>query len=756
MMSRTPQLLSMSAVVPRGRYSVAQLVRWLTAGLCLLISPALFAQLVPPSTVLNTQVLQFPAGFMPNIKTDYGAVGDGITDDTNAIKAALADGRLNAAGQALYPPAEFNGRSKALYFPPGIYLVSDTLKWVGCCVTLQGAGPTATVIKLVANAPLFQDAAQPRPLIQTENGNESFRQNIWDLAVVVGPNNPGAIGIDHISNNAGAMKNVLIKSEDGRGHTGLDMRRNWPGPGLYKRVQIEGFDVGIRVQYVEYSQTYEDILLKNQRVAAISNNGAVMSMRRLYSINIVPVIKADEFGAAFMTLVDCVFIGGGAGTEAILAKSGGEGRFYFRNVRAEGYNALLRSDNVVQPGLFRGESYLGEKYALFPVANDFLSLRLPVAEAPESHDNDISNWAMTLCNGYTNCPTLQGLQTALTSGKPTVALVFGNKIQFNPATVVVPPSVKRIVGFTGALNEGGVDFEISDDSPEPLIIEGVSYGARIVHKGKRTVVIKYGFYGYRSEPGAGDVIVEDVGLEGFTIRAGQRFWAHHINNEYRGGIKLVNDGGQVWIFGMKTEGRNTVIETKNGGVTEYLGGLIYPATDTFAGDTLFTVDETSRLSATYSGIAYTTRYYDNQVTETKGGITRTLTSAASPVFTHLYRSPPIGCAADVDQSGSTTSMPDALILLRYANGQRGASLAANTSLAPPNAANASNAERWIDTRLAELDVDNDGAFDVRDALVLQRYALGFRGNALSAGIIFNGPNSSAANVADRAEAISCR
>lgn len=723
---------------------------------CVIASTAALAQLSVPSTVLNTQVLQFPVGFMPNIKTDYGAVGDGVTDDTAAIKAALADGRLNAAGQALYPPAEFNGRSKALYFPPGTYLVSDTLKWVGCCVTLQGAGPTATVIKLVANAPLFQDAAQPKPVIQTENGNESFRQNIWDLAVVVGANNAGAIGIDHISNNAGALKNVLIKSEDGRGHTGLDMRRNWPGPGLYKRVQIEGFDVGIRVQYVEYSQTYEDILLKNQRVAGITNNGAVMSMRRLYSVNTVPVIKADEFGAAFMTLIDCVFTGGSAATEAILAKTGAEGRFYFRNVRAAGYNALLRSDNVVQPGLFRGESYLGEKFALFPVPADLLSLRLPVAEAAEFHDNDITNWAMTVCNGYAGCSTLSGLQAALASGKKTVALVFGNKIQFTAATVVVPPSVKRIVGFTGAFNEGGIDFEIADDSSDPLIIEGISYGARIVHKGRRPVVIKYGFYGYRSEPGAGDVIVEDVGMEGFTIRAGQRFWAHHINNEYRGGVKLVNDGGRVWIFGMKTEGRNTVIETKNGGVTEYLGGLIYPATDTFVGDTIFTVDETSRMSAIYSGIAYTTRYYDNQVTETKGGITRTLTSAASPVFTHLYRSPPMGCAADVDQSGAATTMADALVLLRYANGQRGAALTANAGLTALNAANAANAERWIDTRLAELDVDNDGTFDVKDALVLQRYALGFRADALSTGIIFSGPYNTPSTVATRAKAISCR
>ena len=508
---------------------------------------------------------------MPNIK-DYGAVGDDVADDTAAIKRALADGRLDASGNALYPPAEFNGRAKGLYFPPGTYSVSDTLKWVGCCVTLQGSGPTVTIIKLKPNTPGFQSKTTPKPVIQTEHGNESFRQNIWDLAVVIADGNPGAIGIDHISNNIGAMKNVLIKTEGTSGFVGLDMTCNWPGPSLYKRVQIEGFDIGMRVRFIEYSQTYEYIFLKNQRVVGIQNDGAVMTMRKLYSVNSVPVIDNDRYGAGLLTIMEAEFEGGALGTSAIKTTRGRGAETYLRNARASGYGTLVAIAGVAQPGLARAEWYNGVinagLYNLFPVANDALMFRLPIAETPELHDNELNNWAASTCNGYSGCSTLSGINAAFATDKPNIALTFGYRIQFDPITITVPPTVKRLHGFTGAINEGGIAFEVANDSTEPLIIDSISYGARVLHTGKRTVVLKSGFYGYTSRAGAGDVIVEDVGIESFTIRAGQHFWAHHINNEAHFGTKMTNDGGRVWIFGVKTEDRFTVIDTKNGGVTE--------------------------------------------------------------------------------------------------------------------------------------------------------------------------------------------
>jgi hypothetical protein len=517
----------------------------------------------------------------------------------------------------------------------------------------------------------------------------------------------------------------------------------------------------MRVGFIEYSQTYEFILLKNQRVVGIQNDGAVMTIRKLFSLNSVPVIDNDRFGAGLLTIMDGEFEGGAAGTAAIKSTRRRGGETYLRNVRASGYASLLAIDSTAQPGLFRGEWYSGGVnaglYNLFPVQDDALMFRLPIVDAPDDHDNDINNWIMAVCNGYVGCQTLNGgaqpneigIRTALNSGKPNVAILFGYKIQFDPVTIVVPPSVKRIHGFSGAINEGGITFEINDDSPEPLVIEAISYGTRVLHKGKRPVVLKYGFYGYTSQAGAGDLIVEDVGIEGFTIRAGQRFWAHHINNEAHFSTKLTNDGGRVWIFGMKTEDRFTVIDTKNGGVTEYIGGLIYPATNNndLGVENIFLVDATSRLSALHSAIVYASiQPYENVVTETKNGQTRTLTSAASPALTRMYRSPAIGCPLNVDGVSGVRAATDMLSLVRYALGARGSALAA---------ANATSVTDYIDTRLAQLDIDGDGVYDANDALIALRYVLGFRDASLANDLSLNGSRTTPAGLLTYIESLGC-
>src|SRR3990167_6297480 len=69
----------------------------------------------------------------------YGAVGDGVTDDTAAIQAALA--ALPAATGTLNAPGEGGG---TVQFPTGTYVVTGTLT-VPSMATLRGAG-VGTVI----------------------------------------------------------------------------------------------------------------------------------------------------------------------------------------------------------------------------------------------------------------------------------------------------------------------------------------------------------------------------------------------------------------------------------------------------------------------------------------------------------------------------------------------------------------------------------------------------------------------------------
>jgi hypothetical protein len=174
--------------------------------------------IAPPFTHATT-----PAPpLVPNIR-DFGAVGDGITDDTAAIQRALDENRRNPDGSSIHN--DYFGRPKALYFPPGIYRVSATLNWIGCCLTIRGAGSAETIIQLIDNAPGFADPAAPQPLIRSPAGNMAFRQYVRDLTLDTGTGNPGAMGLDFIASNSGGLLNLVVRSGDGAGVSGINLSR---------------------------------------------------------------------------------------------------------------------------------------------------------------------------------------------------------------------------------------------------------------------------------------------------------------------------------------------------------------------------------------------------------------------------------------------------------------------------------------------------------------------------------------------------
>jgi hypothetical protein len=577
-------------------------------------SPAVGARLTPGA-------LTFPPDFMVSVK-DYGAKGDGITDDTAAIQRALADGRLEN-GKPIHD--DYYGRPKALFFPAGTYLVADTLEWVGCCLTLQGQGSAASIIRLKNAAPGFGDPSTPKPVIRTPDGNMSFRQNIWDLGINTGSNNPGAVGIDWIASNSGAIRNVEIVAGDGRGLRGLDMTRSWPGPCLVKHLRVQGFDYGIHVATPEYAPTFEHITVEGQRVAGIFNDANSIMVRSLHSINGVPAIVTEKSYSS-LVLLDAELTGGLPGATAIRS----EGQLYARNVRASGYRAALQNGTRVMTGTQLAEYVSGEVQSLFEPNPPARSLNLPVAETPAHHDASLSEWGLFEPRYYGDTG---GLQALLDSGKSTIAFPMGPYLAYDERAVTVPAGVRRIVGFSSVINSdskgrngGGIKFIVEGNSAEPLIIEQFGYGVKVEQRGKRPVVLKHGnIRAYTAQPGAGDLYLEDVELGSARFVPGQRVWARQFNNESEG-PKIVNDGAALWILGLKTERAGTVIETVGGGKTELLGGLIYPSREVPASDVAF-ISRDSSVSLIYSQNVYCQNCgYTTDVEETRGGSTRRLSA----------------------------------------------------------------------------------------------------------------------------------
>ena len=596
---------------------------WVVVLVLFMQASASLAQIgaTPVGAVLSGNTLPFPAGFMESVKS-YGAVGDGITDDTAAIQAALADGRSNAS-------SEYNGVPKGLYFPPGTYLVRDSLSWNGCCVTLQGAGPYASVIRLAPGSSGYGAATSAKAVLSTPAGNSSFRQNIWDLGFSVGAGNPGAVAIDYVSNNDGSIHDVSIVSEDGQGVTGIALTRHYPGPLMIKNVLIHGFQMGINTAAYEYGATIESLTLEDQTVAGINNLQQTISVRGLKSTNSVPALVNN---GGFAIVLGARLLGGSSTTQAIQ----NNGNLYLRSVSTTGYGATLQDTST---GATREiKSTIGEYIAGSPItlngAGAAASLNLPVSETPTFEDSNLSHWKAFVPNFYGDT---SGLQAVLNAGGSTVYFPFAAYLSFNEASVTVPDTVRRIVGFssivngsTTGTNGGGIRFVVNSNSTQPLIVEQFGYGVKVEQHGTRPVVIKDGNFSYLSYPGAGNLFLEDVETNQIAFQAGQAVWARQLDDEYTG-TKITN-AGSLWVLGLKTEQSGVVINTTNGGQTELLGNLIYPSHLMPTDATAF-VSTGARTSYIYTESVYCTGCgYSVQVMQTTNGNVQLIDSSPDKRF----------------------------------------------------------------------------------------------------------------------------
>ncbi len=610
------------------------------------------------------QTIAFPAGFMPSV-VDYGALPDDGIDDTAALQAALNDKRIDESGNSIHD--DYFGRPKALYFPPGEYIVRDTLRWVGCCVTLQGSGPSATTIRLVDAAPGFGDPENRKPVITMPAGNRSFRQNIFDLAIDTGRNNPGATGLDWIANNRGAVRNVRITASDGQGVAGLDMTRAWPGPSLVQDLTVEGFDHGIQVRHREYGPTFERITLRNQRLSGIDNEANTLAIRGLTSENAVPAISSRG-GPSLVILLDAV-LGGGDGSRSAVEFA--EGNLYARNVFASGYETAIRQGDAAVDGLTIDEFVSEPVESLFE--SPLRSLHLPIAETPTFHSEDFSTWAAFEPDYYGDT---KGLQALLDSGAETIYFPHTTYFSYNERSVTVPPSVRRIVGFSSVINGDGrgenggrIKFVIAEASDVPLIIEDFGYGVKVEHGADRPLVLRHlGLSSrYEGRANSGDLFLEDVGTNQLNVAPGQRVWARQLNTETLGNpaTKVFNRGGDLWILGIKTEGKGPVIETLDGGRTELLGTLIYPVRDTPPGgdDVAFRNVDSSH-SLIFSINTYVESHkYATIIEETRNGETRRVSSGGRFPLHVGYRAgaaPPAETAVPPEPTPGSTSMPTSM------------------------------------------------------------------------------------------------
>lgn len=571
-----------------------------------------------------------------NVKTQYGAKGDGVTDDTAAIQRALT---------------ENSGKNKIVYLPEGTYLVSDTLAWAKPYkrLTLEGESREGTTIKLKDRAAGFGNPSDSKPVITTFTGNstgQAFRNQIYDLTIDVGTGNAGAVGIQFTSNNQGGIRNVAIRSSDpqGAGFAGVNFNKQWPGPSLIKDVTVEGFDYGIRIGYFEYGLVFENLTLKNQNLYGLRNYQNAVSIRNFTSINAVPAIYNQAAGG-LVNVLNGRFTGGIASNDAI-DNPNSDAKVYLRNVTTSGYRSALRDDRRIFTNSTISEYASGPTYSLFP--SPAQSLHLAMRETPTITYDRLSDWVNVADYGAQpndNQDDTRAIQQAIDSGLSTVYFPSG---AYNISdTVQVRGNVKMLAGLESTIKVGNpllkqskpaFRFETGTQDVvafERFFMDYVPASASFhwfEHASKNTVVLRNTTVGsgktYRNT-GSGDLFIEDV-AGGDWIFNRQNVWARQLNPE-NVGTKITNNGGSLWILGLKTEKTGTVIKTAKSGKTEVLGGLLYPVQPIPSDQPAFINDESS-LSVSIAGSSYSSREaYDILIQEKREGATRNLYRSLLPV-----------------------------------------------------------------------------------------------------------------------------
>jgi len=482
------------------------------------------------------------------------------------------DGEIYITLPKIKPPV------KQLFFPNGIYLVSDTVSYTfdNLCarqsaryvcelcryIQIFGESTENTIIKLADNSNGFEKGNK-KPVLSfnkaskedIESTNCTQMNMLQDITIDCGYGNEGAIGVLYASSNCGRIENVTIKGDSG--FCGLDF--DYGSEACVRNITIAGFDYGIRTGHTS-PLIMDNIDLSNNNIAGILTKNGNITLRNV-SYGEIPLFSFLK---------------------------GENGRYYCDNFAPkwigdnEGNFIFVESDNR------------SAENKLTPHNPKF---------------SDFESWALVddfgaVADGTTDCSV--AIQRAMDSGKKVI--VFGSGSYKIERTIKVPATVKTIdfqnasiiAGLSLVIGEMEGMFDICEESEEPFFAENYSSDLLLCsgffrlfkHSAKRTVVFKdmASCPLYFNTVSGSDVYFDNCAIftphysqdaalhrDGYvpvfcrTVPVevhGQNVYAKNLNIE-RADVELINDNSKVIVDGYKVEGPGILVKSINNAYTRF-------------------------------------------------------------------------------------------------------------------------------------------------------------------------------------------
>ncbi|HSV75318.1 MAG TPA: glycosyl hydrolase family 28-related protein [Chthonomonadales bacterium] len=559
-------------------------------------------------------------------KRDLGAKGDGRTDDTDALQRGLD------------MSCGIGGSSRVLYLPNGVYRVTRGLvvshpvgPWV------YGETRDGVVLRLDAGVQGVTAVLRTHPRETGPTSADWFMRNLRNFTVDAG-DNPNTDGIRYYATNSGILRNVRVV---GRGRVGVNAGfLDQSGPNLVQDVLVEGFETGILTQWI-WGQTLSRVTIRNCRRVGLHIDANAVGVEGLVVENTpLPVLVElpNDWGhwSGVAAIVGARLTGGDPSGPAIRSR----GVLYARNVRASGFRTAIESSTPGgnAPGPVVAEYLSHPAGRLFEDAAP-RSLALPIRREPDvPWETNPSRWVCANDFGAVAGDNLddtaaiqRAIDAAAAARKTTVYLRGVGGPDPNWYTVDgevrVHGSVRHVLGLGFGRVLGGPNgrFVVDDRSAPVVKFQSIdSFGGppvQIINRSSRSAMVVESCGVRIVGEGSGDIFATDCPSLVDLRRPGQRMWARHLNPEGTDDVGLVRNAGcDLWILGMKCEGKGVRIRTAEGGRTELLGAFLYSPGD-IAEDDARPLFDVVNASATFAGvreISFGARTFPVKVRERRG------------------------------------------------------------------------------------------------------------------------------------------